>query len=61
LSRPSTLADRRDEILQLKTQGVETQGVGLRETASRVRMPASSVAKVLKEAQTPSASISTGE
>jgi hypothetical protein len=56
LGRPSTLADRRDEILQLKTQGV-----GLRETASRVGMPASSVAKVLKEAQTPSASISTGE
>lgn len=56
LGRPSTPADRREEILQLKAQGV-----GLRETARRLGTPASSVAKVLKEAQTPSAFISTGE
>ena len=43
LGRPSTLGDRREEILQLKAQGV-----GLRETARRLGMPASSVAKVIK-------------
>ena len=43
LGRPSTLADRREAILQLKAQGV-----GLRETARRLGMPASSVAKVIK-------------
>jgi DNA invertase Pin-like site-specific DNA recombinase len=43
LGRPSTLGDRREEILQLKAQGV-----GLRETARRLEMPASSVAKVIK-------------
>jgi DNA invertase Pin-like site-specific DNA recombinase len=47
LGRPTTLANRREEILQLKALGV-----GLRETARRLAMPASSVAKVLKEAQT---------
>jgi DNA invertase Pin-like site-specific DNA recombinase len=46
LGRPSTLADRREEILQLKAEGV-----GRRETARRLGMPASSVAKVLKGAQ----------
>ena len=51
LGRPSTLRDRREEILQLKAQGV-----GLRETARRLAMPASSVAKVLKEAQASPAS-----
>ena len=53
LGRPSTLADRREEILQLKAQGV-----GLRETARRLGLPASSVAKGIKGAQTPSASTS---
>ena len=43
LGRPSTLADRREEILQLKAEGV-----GRRETARRLGMPASSVAKVIK-------------
>ncbi len=45
LGRPSTLADRREEILQLKAQGV-----GLRETVRRLGVPASSVAKVIKAA-----------
>ena len=56
LGRPSTLADRREEILQLKAQGV-----GLRETARRLEMPASSVAKVLKEAWIPPATVSAEE
>jgi DNA invertase Pin-like site-specific DNA recombinase len=56
LGRPSTLGDRREEILQLKAQGV-----GLRETARRLCMPASSVAKVLKEAQASTASPSSEE
>ena len=56
LGRPSTLADRREEILQLKAQGV-----GLRETARRLGMPASSVAKVLKEAQASPATLSSEE
>ncbi len=56
LGRPSTLGDRREEILQLKAQGV-----GLRETARRLGMPASSVAKVLKEAQASPASPSSEE
>lgn len=46
LGRPSTLADRRDEVLRLKAEGV-----GLRETARRLDLPASSVAKVLKGAE----------
>ena len=50
LGRPATLVDRRDEVLRLKAEGV-----GLRDTARRMGMPASSVAKVLKEAQTPPA------
>ena len=56
LGRPSTLADRREEILQLKALGV-----GLRETARRLGMPASSVAKVLKEAQASPATLSSEE
>ena len=56
LGRPSTLADRREEILQLKAQGV-----GLRKTARRLGMPASSVAKVLEEAQASLASPSAEE
>lgn len=47
LGRPSTLAGRTEEILSL--QG---QGIGLRETARRLKMPVSSVSKVLKEAKT---------
>jgi DNA invertase Pin-like site-specific DNA recombinase len=51
LGRPSTLAHRREEVLRLKAEGV-----GLRETARRLGLPASSVVKVLKEAhQVPSA------
>ena len=46
LGRPSTLADRRDDVLRLKEAGV-----GLRETARRLGLPASSVAKVLKGAK----------
>ena len=46
LGRPSTLAGRRAEILQLKAEGV-----GLRETARRLGLPASSVAKVLRDAK----------
>ncbi len=46
LGRPSTLAGRRPEILQLKADGV-----GLRETARRLGLPASSVAKVLRDAR----------
>lgn len=46
LGRPSTLADRRDEVLRLKAEGV-----GLRETARRLDLPASSVAKLLKAPQ----------
>ena len=56
LGRPSTLGDRREEILQLKAQGI-----GLRETARRLGMPASSVAKVLKKAQASPASPSSEE
>jgi DNA invertase Pin-like site-specific DNA recombinase len=56
LGRPSTLPDRREKIPELKAQGV-----GLRETARRLEMPASSVAKVLKKAQTPPATISAKE
>jgi DNA invertase Pin-like site-specific DNA recombinase len=56
LGRPSTLGDRREEILQLKAQGV-----GLRETARRLGMPASSVAKVLKDAQVSPVSLSSEE
>lgn len=56
LGRPSTFPDRREEILQLKAEGV-----GQRETARRLTMPASSVAKVLKKAQTPPATISAKE
>ncbi len=46
LGRPSTLTDRRGDVLRLKAQGI-----GLRETARRLELPASSVAKLLKEAQ----------
>jgi putative DNA-invertase from lambdoid prophage Rac len=46
LGRPSTLAEHKAEILQLKEQGI-----GLRETARRLGLPASSVAKVLKKAK----------
>ncbi len=46
LGRPSTLAGRRVEILQLKDAGV-----GLRESARRLSLPASSVAKVLRQAK----------
>jgi DNA invertase Pin-like site-specific DNA recombinase len=56
LGRPPTLPDQREKIIQLKAQGA-----GLRETARRLTMPASSVAKVLKKAQTPPATISAGE
>ena len=41
--------------------GLKAQGVGLRETARRLGMPASSVAKVLKEAQASPASLSSEE
>lgn len=50
LGRPSTLADRRVDVLRLKGQGI-----GLRETARRLGLPVSSVAKVLKESQATSA------
>ncbi len=46
LGRPSTLAGRADEIVRLKTEGV-----GLRETARRLGIPASSVAKVLRDSK----------
>ena len=46
LGRPSTLAGRTDEILRLKAEGV-----GLRETARRLDIPASSVAKVLRDSK----------
>jgi DNA invertase Pin-like site-specific DNA recombinase len=44
--RPSTVSQRRGEILELREAGV-----GLRETARGLKMPASSVAKVLGESK----------
>jgi DNA invertase Pin-like site-specific DNA recombinase len=45
LGRPSTLKRRRGEVMKLRAQGR-----GIREIARELKMPVSSVAKVLKEA-----------
>jgi DNA invertase Pin-like site-specific DNA recombinase len=46
LGRPSTLQRKREDVLELREQGK-----GVREISRQLKMPVSSVAKVLKAAQ----------
>jgi DNA invertase Pin-like site-specific DNA recombinase len=46
LGRPSTLDERRDEVMALRKQGC-----GIREISRQLKMPVASVAKVVKQAK----------